>query len=586
MPVYAAGSGLSILFGELASLAEAAPAGHACLPHPDTALLTCDSPHPPLTRLDSDSGILWCLGELFSYDGADGDTAACLRRAAADWGAEALKPDRLNGRFVLLRWDQRASEWQIVTDRIGSCHLYSVWEGDRVRALGSDLLTLSKAASRRALDWEAIATFFALGFYLDDRTCFTDVRVLLPASLYRLSPAGDLLAHRRTWAWHHTVDAARSYDETVEQYDVLLRQAVRRITQTGQTIVPLSGGLDSRSLAAVLPRGADTLAYSYGYTPDSIETAIAARIARERGFAFTRHVIRPYLFERLPELVRTLHGCQDVTQARQMSINGWVHERADAVLTGLWGDVWCDQTGLADGLPPGETVASHALHKMQKRGRDWLLEHVAGPQLGGQSIPDLLEDRVRTGVAAFAGIADPDFQAKVYKTSRWAFRWSNASLRGFEPGGVPRVAYYDIDLVDFFCTVPTAFARDRKLQIDHLKRFAPDLARIFWQEAEANLYLAPYGRWLSLPRRAFHRLRRSLRGERPIQRNWEVQFLAPGGREGLEEWLLRPGLRLHDVAAPEAVRALVDGLYAAPEAANGYAVSMLLTFSAWLEAAV
>lgn len=69
-----------------------------------------------------------------------------------------------------------------------------------------------------------------------------------------------------------------------------------------------------------------------------------------------------------------------------------------------------------------------------------------------------------------------------------------------------------------------------------------------------------------------------------IERNWEVQFLCPSGRAGLERWLLRPGLRLHEFASLKAVRQLLDDFYRAPlENGRGYTVSMLLTFSAWLE---
>src|SRR5690606_22281775 len=101
-------------------------------------------------------------------------------------------------------------------------------------------------------------------------------------------------------------------------------------------------------------------------------------------------------------------------------------------------------------------------------------------------------------------------------------------------------------LIDFFCCVPTEFVRDRRLQIDHLKRYAPDLARVKWQAADANLYLAKYGYWLGLPGRALRKAQRTLTRHRVIQRNWEVQFLTESGRAGLRKWLLEPGLRLHN----------------------------------------
>lgn len=491
---------------------------------------------------------------------------------------------QLNGRFLLLEGGECQNEQVLITDRLGSLHGYYVLRDDRVVAIGTELADLARHHSSRELDWEAIATFFTLGFFLDDRTYFKDIRIFEPASIYRISADGEIIEHRRYWEWHHHVDRTRSYSDTIDEYHALLRQAVERCTNTtGKPILPLSGGLDSRSLAVMMPEGAETQTYSYGYTRDSIEIHIAGQVAAARKFAFTSHVIQPYLFDRLEEIVKILHGSQDVTQARQMSINAWVRERADGLLTGLWGDVWCDQMGAADGLPEGTSAARLVQAKMQKRGYAWLIEHIVRPNLPDVDPFELVAERIATGMHQFDHIEDVDFRIKAYKTSRWAFRWSNASLRGFEPGAEPRVPYYDVDLVDFFCTVPTEFIRERRLQIDHLKRYAPDLARVEWQPAWANLYLAKYGYWLSLPRRAWNKARRTLRGERPIQRNWEVQFLSDSGRAGLQKWLLEPGLKLHEYVPRSEIAALLSEFYSSPTACNGYTVSMLLTFSAWLE---
>lgn len=518
---------------------------------------------------------VWCYGELLSYRG-DGDTLTCLNRALQDWRAGRLDHARLNGRFVLIFRDSDRGEWQIITDRVGAMHAYMGWEGDRICEVGSDLLSLHSA---RVLDWKAIASFCAFGFFIEDWTYFTDTRILLPHSIYCIGDQGELRERRSYWDWHHRVEVKRSYDDTVAEYDRLLRQASARCAAHGRIILPISGGLDSRSLAAVLPD--NTSSYSYGYTPDSVETRIAAQVAQTRGFPFTAHTLRPYLFERLDEIVGALHGSQDVTQARQCSVNGWVRERAEAVLTGLWGDVWCDQMGLADGLPEGITITAQVLKKFQKRGRAWLLENLVQPHLPGLVIERELTKSLQTFLEAFEGIADPDFKVKAYKTSQWAFRWSNSSLRGFALGATPRIPYYDVDLIDFFCTVPTAFVRDRRLQIDHLKRYAPHLARVEWQSAGANLYWAQFGKWISFPRRVINKVKRTIQQEKSIQRNWEVQFLSPEGRQKLTLTLMT---LCPDFVQQDALQKLIDQFYQNPNAANGYTVSMLVTLAGWMAA--
>ena len=63
-----------------------------------------------------------------------------------------------------------------------------------------------------------------------------------------------------------------------------------------------------------------------------------------------------------------------------------------------------------------------------------------------------------------------------------------------------------------------------------------------------------------------------------------VRLLIDSGRRGLQHWLLRPGLRLHAYVDPLHIESMLASFYAAPQTGKrGYTVSMLLTFSAWLE---
>jgi len=75
-----------------------------------------------------------------------------------------------------------------------------------------------------------------------------------------------------------------------------------------------------------------------------------------------------------------------------------------------------------------------------------------------------------------------------------------------------------------------------------------------------------------------------LSGRKIIERNWEVQFGGPGGEAGLSHWLLRPGLRIHDLVSRKKIATLLENFREDPlKQGRGYTVSMLLTFSAWLE---
>ena len=202
----------------------------------------------------------------------------------------------------------------------------------------------------------------------------------------------------------------------------------------------------------------------------------------------------------------------------------------------------------------------------------------------GESAEGLLRGFVRREFERLSAIEDPDFRVKAFKTEQWSFRWTLASLRMFQAGAFPRLPFYDNRMADFFSTVPSTFVAGRRLQIDYLKRHAPDLARITWQARDADLYWATRPDLLLLPKRALKKVFRLATGRHVIERNWEVQFLSESGRAGLERWLLAPGLKLHDlVPRPKLVELLADFSREPFEAGRGYTVSMLLTFSAWLE---
>jgi hypothetical protein len=87
-----------------------------------------------------------------------------------------------------------------------------------------------------------------------------------------------------------------------------------------------------------------------------------------------------------------------------------------------------------------------------------------------------------------------------------------------------------------------------------------------------------------LAKRATNKALRLMTGKKTIERNWEVQFTGEQGQAGLEHWLLRPGLRLHELVPIGKIATLLQNFRAEPlKEGRGYTVSMLLTFSVWLQ---
>ncbi len=540
----------------------------------------------PVRHLQSPGWEVWLLGELYGENGV-GETWQSRLLQVVHGEVEA---SQLNGHFLLWAWSEAQQQWHVWTDPCGTLHAYYACDGPHA-ALGTCLRTVAQLASRRQLDWLGLTGFFGLGFFPQDRTFYEDVRILRPATRYRFGRDGVLQEATRYRHWRHQ-PAQRNYEDTVLQFSTLFDQVMQEQLAYGRIALPISGGLDSRTtVAAINPNNPELLprvwAYSYGYTPGSVETAIARQLANARALGFTGFTIRPYLFDRLDLVLASVEGFQDVTQSRQAFVASDLAMHADSVIAAHWGDVWFDGMGLHDsGNPhPSESeVVAHTIKKMAKRGHAWLWDNLCAPHLHKDKPAELTRGLVQEELAALGHIEDPDFRVKVFKTEAWSFRWTTASLRMFQAAAFPRLPFYDQRLVDFFCTVPSAFVQDRRMQIDYLKRFAPDLARVKWQVADTNLYR--YQRWgaLRFAKRAVKKMWRMATGAKVLQRNWEVQFTGPSGEAGLQQWLLRSGLRLHEYVPREKVQALVDAFRVAPvEEGRGYTISMLVTFSAWLE---
>jgi asparagine synthase (glutamine-hydrolysing) len=535
----------------------------------------------PFIRIETPAWQSWLVGELYGISDPANTILSVL--------SGKVSPAFLNGHFHVLARDKITNEWHIWTNRFATLHAYRGLNGQR-SSLGSFLPAVAAAAGCTQLDWPGITSFFAFGFFADDRSHYSDVRILRPATHYHYDEQGRLLREKRYWDWWYAPDVERTYDETVDEFADVLTSVMKNLMADGRIGIPISGGLDSRSTIAAI----DTLssshdrvwAYSYGYGEGSIETDIAAQVAEKRALPIHVFEIKPYLFDRLEEVLNSIEGFLDVTQARQAAITPELRRCTDRLIAAHWGDVFLDDMGLSDSAPSSMTtdeLVDYALAKIKKPS-GWLLKELCRPQFSVTKSMSVMRDLFHSQLTALEHIAEPDFRMKAFKTDQWSARWTTASLRMFQAATFPRLPFYDIRISDFFATVPTAYVAGRRLQVDYLKRYAPDLAAVNWQAAGKNLFKVGRPDPLELPRRAVRKGLRKLSGRQTIERNWEIQFLGRNGHEGLGQWLLQSGLLLHEFVPQPIVAELVTAFIANPLAGKrGHTVSMLLTFSAWLE---
>ncbi|HZH79866.1 MAG TPA: hypothetical protein VFD68_01085, partial [Gemmatimonadales bacterium] len=104
--------------------------------------------------------------------------------------------ESLRGMFAFAIWDERAHSLLLARDRFGIKPLYYVvapWG----LAFASELKALVAAGlTSRALDWDALDTYFQLGYIPAPASPFVDVRKLPPGHWLQWRATGEVVVHQ------------------------------------------------------------------------------------------------------------------------------------------------------------------------------------------------------------------------------------------------------------------------------------------------------------------------------------------------------------------------------------------------------
>lgn len=439
----------------------------------------------------------------------------------------------------------------------------------------------AKLQQPHELHLEAICLFTATGFFMDADTYWKDVWCLLPGHQHELDSDGYLIKSTPWFNWHYTPNDL-SFEATSEAYTSLLKQITQEKVGNQPVILPLSGGLDSRSLALVLQQlGNSVQAFSYSFSGGFPEHLIAEKVAKVCGFEFKSFKIpKGYLWDCIDDLA-IINGCySEFTHPRQMAVLPQLKQMEGLFCLGHWGDVLFDS-----GAPEGTTedaMVDVLLKKMLKPGGLELA--IALWQAWGLKgdFKDYLISRIETALEKIK-IDHIGAKLRAFKTSQWAHRWTTTNCNVFaaaHPIGLP---YYDDRMCQFICTVPEAFLANRRLQIAHLKQHQA-LANITWQDHRPfniNNYhynKAPY----NLPYRIFNKLQRvffNTLGNPYIQRNWELQFIGQENDQQLQHYIM-DGL-FAGLVPQEITKHFYQQFSQHNPVYYSHSVSMLLTLAKW-----
>lgn len=439
-----------------------------------------------------------------------------------------------------------------------------------------------KVGAPHEIDKKALCIFAATGFFLHTDTYWKNKKVLPAASENVIDDNGFLVESKPWFQWHYSPRNI-SFKTALDEFTALFEQIVKEQAADRPIILPLSGGLDSRTQAIACAKLKNPVtAYSYSFQGGYPESTIGRKMAKICDFDFKEFTIAPgYLWPVLDQLAAINQCYSDFTHPRQMAVLEELKQMDGIFSLGHWGDVLFDR-----GAPEGtreKDLMDIIIKKIVKKGGMelatalWQEWHLEG------DFESYLKERVSSLLHSIK-IENPSAKLRAFKSLYWAPRWTSVNLAVFEAAHPITLPYYDDRMCEFICTIPEEYLADRKLQIAYIKQQNPRLAKITWQEHRPYNLLTfhknkpPH----NLPYRFGNKLRRELKnkiGKPFIQRNWELQFLGMENDEKLQERLF--GQNLHPFLPKELLARFYNNFKTDDMVKYSHPLSILLTLAVW-----
>lgn len=402
------------------------------------------------------------------------EAAHVILRAYRQDGSGLRAP---SGQFAAAVWDTAASALVLVVDRLGSRPLY-LGHHNGLTLVASELKALLAAGLEPVLDLDGAAELVSYEHLLGDRTLLAGVRLLPPASTTVIAGGEVRMLDRGRYRLRPAAEA--DLDASVRRFGSLLDRAVlrRRDADTG---LALSGGLDSRCVAAIaMRRWPECRAFTFG-TAGSEELERAAAVARLTGLPHTITTLAEgYVARDAAETVWLTEGQIRCFHSHHLALRTVRHEHhVRSLLVGFAGDVVvrAGPTALSGNLgfrgggddPVGVIHARSAV----------AIDDVTFERVLTSRFASELRGRARDGLRrAFERLDGP------FELRRLDFAVEEVYRRKILPGVelfaddvVHRDPYLDDDLVDFLARIPLQLRSGGSLQRAYLRRFR-SLARV------------------------------------------------------------------------------------------------------------
>ncbi|NNF60874.1 MAG: hypothetical protein HKN06_06040 [Gammaproteobacteria bacterium] len=244
--------------------------------------------------------------------------------------------DQLDAAFCIAAGAVQTGHYRVVTDRIGTQHVFAGAIG-QCSVLATSSLALAQV-SQPGWNETAVGEFLATGSNYGTRTLFCGIDKLPAASVVSIGPTG---IQRQDKYWSIAECDEGSDAPAVEQMASAIKDTIVTATDTlGHPVISLTGGLDSRIIfAAALEAGVSFDVFTTGSTQNA-DVVIAREIAATHGI--THHHLPPAIRTGADVLQRSLllsDGGQDVIEyARTLQFHEQLCGKFDFSINGSGGE--------------------------------------------------------------------------------------------------------------------------------------------------------------------------------------------------------------------------------------------------------
>jgi len=384
---------------------------------------------------------------------------------------------KIKGAFNILAWDWKEKKLSVFNDRYGLRPIYYSHNNSKLYLASEVKAILTCNDVPKDIDDGAIASLFFFGFVMGNRTYFQAIKLLPPASF--LVFKNNEISIDNYWDFNFLdKKEGNRQDWYEEKLGNLILQAIERHVKDGVRIsVPLSGGLDSRTILASIPRKYYPINTVTFGTKDMDDVKIAQRVADALG---TTH----HYLEVLPEdIISNAKKIVDITDG----MISFLHSTGNMKL-----ELIKEYTDVClDGMQPfGSFFSPFAIFRKKEKLliADYLFRPISpnlAKTLFKRSYFKRIKDYPRETIASISRkctVKSPSSIIDYSIATQYVRRFINHGNLVKRAHVEVRSPFFDNDLVDFMVNTPPHERRYQYLYTRTFSRFFPELAEIPWEK--------------------------------------------------------------------------------------------------------